>query len=72
VLATAAAEGVAVSPMSDVAEVLSTRNALRQILGGIGHPVLALRLGIAEPGAPAEVSPRRAVADVITVESSDG
>ncbi len=40
---------LSVLPLSAVVEVTRTRRELRRLLGGIGHPYLALRLGIADP-----------------------
>ncbi|WP_018352495.1 Acg family FMN-binding oxidoreductase [Longispora albida] len=59
VLLTATAEGLGVSPMSDVTELPAVRQALRGLLSGIGWPVLALRFGV--PGRAGNVprSPRR-------------
>lgn len=47
--------GVSVLPFSAVIEVPATREVLRRLLSGIGHPYLVLRLGIAaddRPGPP--------------------
>jgi nitroreductase len=41
--------GVSVVPLSGVIEVASTRQTLRVLLAGLGHPYLVLRLGIADP-----------------------
>ncbi|MFC6020732.1 Acg family FMN-binding oxidoreductase [Plantactinospora solaniradicis] len=41
--------GVSVVPLSGVIEVASTRQTLRVVLAGLGHPYLVLRLGIADP-----------------------
>jgi len=41
--------GVSMVPLSGVIEVDSTREALRQMLAGLGRPYLALRLGLADP-----------------------
>jgi nitroreductase len=46
---TATTLGVSVVPLSDVVEVLYTRQMLRRLIGGLGHPHLVLRLGIADP-----------------------
>jgi nitroreductase len=40
---------VAVLPLSAPVETPAARHALRRILGGIGYPYLALRIGIADP-----------------------
>jgi hypothetical protein len=65
ILLTAAADGYAVAPMSDVVEVPAARYLLRDLLSGIGHPMLALRIGRCAPGAPLASTPRRTAADVI-------
>jgi hypothetical protein len=66
VLLTATIERLAVSPMSDVVEVPVTRQRLRGLLGGIGYPALALRIGI-PGGAPAPpAAPRRLAVETIS------
>ncbi|MBF9131310.1 nitroreductase [Plantactinospora sp. S1510] len=58
--------GVSVVPLSGVIEVASTRQTLRVLLAGLGHPYLVLRLGIAAPehaGPPH--TPRLPTAQVI-------
>ncbi|HEU4422497.1 MAG TPA: nitroreductase family protein [Pilimelia sp.] len=46
---TATELGASVVPLSGVIEVASTRQTLRRVLSGFGHPYLVLRLGIADP-----------------------
>jgi nitroreductase len=46
---TAVELGISVLPLSAAVEVESTRQTLRQVLAGLGHPYLVLRLGIADP-----------------------
>ena len=46
---TATELGVSVVPLSGAIEVTATREALRGVLAGLGHPYLVLRLGIADP-----------------------
>lgn len=41
--------GLSVLPQSSVIEVGATRETVRRILAGLGHPYLVLRLGIADP-----------------------
>lgn len=48
--------GVSVVPLSGAIEVVDTRQTLRRILAGLGHPYLALRLGMPNPALP--VPPR--------------
>jgi len=66
VLLTATAEGLAVSPMSDLVEVAAARALLRRMLGDVGYPAIVLRIG--RPGRAGTVPepPRRPVADVVT------
>jgi hypothetical protein len=60
VLLTASAHGLAAAPMTDVVEVPATRELLRQVLSGAGHPYAAVRIGIAMPAATAPpATPRR-------------
>jgi hypothetical protein len=64
----AVVEGLSVSPMSDVAEVPSTRALLRGVLAGIGYPFLVLRVGTAQPVSPLPQAPRRDPAEAITID----
>ncbi len=59
--------GIAVLPLSAAAEEPMTRGELRRILGGIGYPYLAVRLGIADSTQPAPPRTPRLKPDV-TVE----
>ncbi|WP_433606569.1 hypothetical protein ACQP2P_30405 [Dactylosporangium sp. CA-139114] len=43
---TLTARGLAASPISEVVEVAGVRNALRGLLGGIGNPAVAMRIGV--------------------------
>jgi nitroreductase len=54
---TATTIGVSVVPLSGVVEVASTWHTLRHLLAGLGHPYLALRLGISDPEQH-QLSPR--------------
>jgi nitroreductase len=65
---TAVTEGLSVSPISDVAEVPSTRALLRGVLAGIGYPFLVLRVGTAEPVSGLPQAPRRDPAEAITID----
>lgn len=49
---TATEHGVALLPFSAPMEVPATRAVLRQLLAGIGHPYLVLRLGVSDPDHP--------------------
>jgi hypothetical protein len=58
--------GVAVLPLSSVIEVLPTRLVLGRMLAGLGHPLLVLRFGLADPQqAPAPQTPRLAAERVV-------
>ncbi|MFJ5599949.1 Acg family FMN-binding oxidoreductase [Micromonospora parva] len=64
---TATTIGVSVVPLSGVVEVGGTWHTLWRLLAGLGHPYLALRLGIADPeqhGPPAR-TPRLPLAEVV-------
>jgi hypothetical protein len=65
VLVAAVERGAAVSPMSDLVEVVETRETLRRILSGIGHPMLVLRIGLIEPIEGVPATPRRSPEAVI-------
>jgi hypothetical protein len=64
---TATTIGVSVVPLSSVVEVAASWHTLRHLLAGLGHPYLALRLGIAdtEQHRPPPRTPRLPVAQVI-------
>ena len=49
--------GVSVVPLSGVIEVASTRQTLRALLAGLGHPYLVLRLGSPTRNTPARHTP---------------
>jgi nitroreductase len=49
---TATEHGVALLPFSAPVEMPATRTVLRRLLAGIGHPYLALRLGVPDPDQP--------------------
>ena len=68
VMLAAVTAGLSISPMSDIVEVGSTRNALRHLLGGIGYPYLALRIGVTGADTAAPGTPRREASDVIELE----
>jgi hypothetical protein len=69
VLLTATAERLAASLISDVVEVPATPLLLRDMLSRIGHPMVALRVGVPEGGAVAAAG-RRDAADIIDVNAS--
>ncbi|GAA2372000.1 Acg family FMN-binding oxidoreductase [Dactylosporangium salmoneum] len=63
---TLTARGLAASPISEVIEVDAVRTALRRVLGGVGSPAIAMRVGV--PVAEAEPVPaamRRSGTDVV-------
>nr|WP_231933379.1 nitroreductase family protein [Micromonospora coxensis] len=63
---TATRLGVSVVPLSGVVEVAGTRQTLRQLLSGLGHPYIVLRLGIADPAhAGPPHTPRLPVEQVV-------
>jgi hypothetical protein len=63
---TLTARGLAASPISEVIEVPATRESMRQLLGGIGQPAIALRVGVpVNPDDPPPPTVRREGADVI-------
>ncbi|WP_238012299.1 nitroreductase family protein [Dactylosporangium sp. AC04546] len=63
---TLTARGLAASPISEVVEVEPVRAALRRLLGGAGHPAIAVRVGYPEQDAgPVPVSTRRSGTDTV-------
>ncbi|MBT8227229.1 MAG: nitroreductase [Dactylosporangium sp.] len=71
VLLTATDEGLSASPMSETVEVPFTRCLLRRLLSGVGHPVVAIRFGIAADHTPAPATPRRPATDIIEMVGED-
>lgn len=61
---------MAVLPLSAPVEWPAARAALTRILSGLGHPYLALRLGVTNPALPAPVSTPRLL-PAVTVEVID-
>jgi nitroreductase len=60
------ARGLAASPISEIVEMPSTRESLRALLGGVGHPAVAMRIGVpVNPDDPPPASIRRSGTDVI-------
>ncbi|WP_433348690.1 Acg family FMN-binding oxidoreductase [Micromonospora sp. CA-111912] len=72
---TATRLGVSMVPLSGVVEVEGTRQALRQVLAGMGYPYLVLRMGIADPehaGPPHTPRlPTEQVVDTTAVRSTE-
>ncbi|MGW4466303.1 Acg family FMN-binding oxidoreductase [Micromonospora sp. NPDC004704] len=65
---TAEALGVSVLPLSAAIEVAGTRQILRRLLSGLGHPYLVLRLGIADPDQPGPPqTPRTSPAGLVEI-----
>jgi hypothetical protein len=63
---TLTARGLAASPISEVIEVLPVRQALRRLLGGVGHPAIAMRVGVPVDGIePVPASIRRSGTDTV-------
>ncbi|SCL22631.1 Nitroreductase [Micromonospora rhizosphaerae] len=70
---TATRLGVSMVPLSAVVEVEGTRESLRGLLAGLGHPYIALRLGITDPahaGPPS--TPRLATEQVVDISAIRG
>lgn len=68
VLLTATMRGLSASPMSETVEVPITRYLLRTLLGGVGHPIVVVRFGLAaaaEDGDQVPATPRRSANDII-------
>lgn len=65
VLLTATADGLSSSMLSDLVEVGSSREVLRDLLGHVGYPMIVIRVGYpAAAGEPA-TAPRRAAHQMI-------
>ena len=62
---------VAVLPLSAAIETAAQRHALRRIVGGVGYPYLAIRLGIADPNQASVLhTPRLAASETVDVVTS--
>jgi nitroreductase len=64
-LLTATVLRLATSPISDVIEVPTTRSLLRELLDGVGYPMIALRVGVPADGPPPPAAPRRSAHEII-------
>jgi hypothetical protein len=63
---TLTAQGLAASPISEVIEVDAVHGALRRLLGGVGSPAIAMRIGIPlVETEPVPASVRRSGTDVV-------
>ncbi|MBN1172088.1 MAG: nitroreductase family protein [Micromonosporaceae bacterium] len=72
VLLTATEAGLSASPMSETVEVPVTRCLLRRLLSSVGHPVIAIRLGLASTQTPPEATTlRRPADDIIELVASE-
>ncbi|GIJ46876.1 NAD(P)H nitroreductase [Virgisporangium aliadipatigenens] len=69
VLLQAASEGLAASPMSDLVEVPASHALVRELLGGIGYPAIAVRVGVPAREGRVGSTLRRSPTAAITVES---
>ncbi|WP_433043498.1 hypothetical protein [Dactylosporangium sp. CS-033363] len=63
---TLTARGLAASPISEVIEVPGVRGALRGLLGGVGNPAVALRIGVPVQEDAPPASPRRSPSTVLS------
>ncbi|GHJ43900.1 NAD(P)H nitroreductase [Catellatospora sp. TT07R-123] len=65
VLLAAVSVGLATAPVSDVTELAATRDQLRELLPGLGHPQVAVRIGYPPQGEPPPRTVRRLPEEVI-------
>jgi hypothetical protein len=65
VLLTAVSLGLSVAPISDVIEVDDSRELVRGLLNGPGHPYVVIRIGKGPSASDLEEAPRRSPTDVI-------
>ncbi|GAA3303041.1 nitroreductase [Dactylosporangium vinaceum] len=61
------ARGLAASPISEVVEVPGVRHALRGLLGGVGQPAVAMRIGVPVRETQPPPTPRRSSSATLTV-----
>jgi hypothetical protein len=64
-LLTATMLRLATSPMSDVVEVPASRRMLRDLLGGVGYPMIALRVGVPADGPPPPAAAVRSAHEIM-------
>jgi nitroreductase len=64
-------EGIASCPLSQSVDLVAFRNRLQTLMSWIGHPQMMLRLGPMPTGAPAPLTARRPVREVLTIELAD-
>lgn len=65
---TLTAHGLVASPISEVIEVVPVREALRRLLGGVGQPAIAMRVGMPVEGTqPVPPTIRRSGTDTISL-----
>jgi hypothetical protein len=67
VLLRAASAGLAASPMSDLMEVPASRSLVSGLLGGVGHPAIAVRVGMPAVGGDPGTTLRRPPTTTIAV-----
>jgi nitroreductase len=67
---TLTSRGLAASPISEVVELPAARQQLRELLGSVGYPAIAMRIGVPARAASPPPSPRREVTDVIGLQGS--
>jgi nitroreductase len=60
-------DGIATCPLSQSVDLLAFRSRLRTLMSWDGHPQMMLRLGHRPAAAPAPLTSRRPVADVLTI-----
>ncbi|MBV1853917.1 Acg family FMN-binding oxidoreductase [Catellatospora tritici] len=65
VLLSAVSVGLSTAPISDVTELAATRDELRELLPGPGHPQIAVRVGYPADGAPPPPTARRLPEEVV-------
>ena len=67
ILLEATAEGLGVSPMTDIIEIPASRALVHRLLDNLGEAQVALRIGVPTTASPAPATPRRSRDDVVTV-----
>jgi hypothetical protein len=60
-------EGLATCPLSQSVDLLAFRTRLRTLMSWSGHPQMMLRIGARPAGQPAPLTPRRPVAETLTM-----
>jgi nitroreductase len=70
---TATELGLSVLPLSGATEVAATRRVLARLVADLGHPLLVLRFGVADPDRPGPAhTPRMPTSQIVEIAAEPG